>query len=428
MKDKVIDITQYKFDQAGSDLRAKLVEYSERPEIQSQLGEAFYIWKDDPDFIADDVIDERIGDITFEKFFDWFLHDFRLLDTGERVIERFYNEERETLTHPEESIIKGWLASLYSFFEIIEIAPGGYCDIRDLFFNKEYRIRDSSASKQLKTSDIIGARPLKAGTDTYFSGIVSAYPAAFKNIILDYFDREFDLYAKSLDEGGNKETFLRDLGYKISGYADYLANNLRLITPEGEELVLASATYKVKDRNKTLEKLEGIQLFKQISGTNEEIRVFSLENGGGNYIAGSLELDDNTLKIVSYSVEMLNTAKSTIERELRGFIEHLEDNIKGIESYADKTKKEAGKLHRLPPGVKSKKELDKKLDEYYAEWVDMPLAVLSGLTPREATVTTDGRKKLNLVLIELENIYKLARERGEPYYDIKKIRQELKLK
>lgn len=428
MNDKIIDIAQYTYDQAENELRMRLVEYTERPEIQAQAGEAFYIWKADPDFIPDEVSDDKIDDLTFEKFFDWFLYDFRLLDTGDRIIERFYYDERGTLSGPEEAVIKGWIDSVYSFFEVGEVVPGEYCDIRDLFLQTEFRVRDSSSSKKLRSSDIIGARPLNAGDNVYFSGIISAYPQAFKNIILEYFDSEFELYGKSRGDVADKKEFIRDLGFQISNYMDELARNPHFITPEGEDLVLASAVYGVKDRGKALERLDKIDALKQISGPDEEIRVFTIDIGGRSNISGTIEVDDERLDIATYSLEMLERAKSIIEKELEGLIVHVEDKTKGMESYTERNQKAKTKLKRLPPGVKSKKELDKKLDEYYKQWLDLPLAALDGLTPREAARTAEGKKKLNIVLRELENIYKLARERGEPYYDIKKVRLELKLK
>ena len=69
------------------------MDYSERPEIQAQIGEAFYIWKNDPDFTSEDIDEEQIDELTFEKFYDWFLYDFKLLDSEERVVEKFYSDE-----------------------------------------------------------------------------------------------------------------------------------------------------------------------------------------------------------------------------------------------------------------------------------------------------------------------------------------------
>jgi len=427
MKEKVINISKYKLDQAENDLRVKLTEFSERPEIQSQMGEAFYIWKDDPDFIPDEITDDEIDELTFEKFFDWFLYDFRLLDTGERIIEKFYHDQRGSLSGEEESIVKGWVDSPYSFFEVGNVVPGEYCDIRDLFLNREFRVMDASSSKQLRTSDIIGARPMSAGGNVYFSGIISAYPAAFKNIILEFFESEYRLYGKTRGGATDKKEFLRDLGFQISNYTDDLARNPHFITPEGEDLVLASAVYKIGDRDEVIERLEGIESLTLITKPEDEIKIYSLEKSGENDLSGAVEVEEGRITIETYSVQMLGRAKSIIERELNGLIQHIEDKTKGMESYKNE-KKDNARLDRLPPGVKSRKELDRSLQEYYVRWIDLPLPALNGLTPRDAAKTAQGRKVLNVVLGELESYYEHARMRGEPYFDLSGVRNELKVK
>ena len=427
MKDKVINISQYKHDQTENDLRMKLVEYTERPEIQSQLGEAFYIWKDDPDFIPDEITDDQIDDLTFEKFFDWFLYDFRLLDTGERVIEKFYQDQKATLTEDEESILKGWVNTPFSFFEVGKVVYGEYCDIRDLFLDREMRVTDASSSRQLRKSDIIGARPISAGDHVYFSGIISAYPAAFKNVILEFFESEYAEYRKSRGEGAGKKEFLSDLGFQISNYADELARNPHFVTPEGEDFILASAEYRIFDRAVVIKRLEAIQSLSLITRPEEEIKIFSLDIKGEDEIAGTVEVEEGRMSIETYSLRMLGKTKSYIEKELGGLAEHLKDRTKGMDLYKE-GKRENTKLNRLPPGVKSRKELNRSIEEYYSRWIDTPLPALGGLTPRVAAKTAEGRKELCTVLDELENFYEHARMRGEPYYDISGLRIELKVK
>ena len=427
MTDSVIDIGQYKFDQAEIELRKKLVEYSECSEIRSQIGEAFYIWKDDPDFTEEEITEDNIDDPTFEKFFDWFLYDFKLLDTGERVIERFYREAKETLSETEESIIMGWLDSVYSFYEVDEAVPGEYCSISDLILKGEIIVRDSSSSKKLKRTDIIGARPLKAGGNTYFSGVISVYPSAFRKLIIDYFESEYKEYRKAKGPGRNKKECLRDWGFHISNYAEDLANNPKLITSRGEELVLATATYLIKDASEVKKRISSIKSLKQMSRQDDEIVVFSVVNDDGGEISGSLEIMDNIIRIESHSQNMLNKAKSLIERDLEGHIEHLEDQTKGPELYIKQAKREKLKLKKLPPGINSLKELEKKLDKHYSDWIDQPLHALNGKTPREAAKTTKGRKDLNLVLNELESLYKHAKLRDEPFFDVNILRRKLNL-
>ncbi|MEE9238591.1 MAG: hypothetical protein V3U58_03425, partial [Thermodesulfobacteriota bacterium] len=90
-------------------------------------------------------------------------------------------------------------------------------------------------------------------------------------------------------------------------------------------------------------------------------------------------------------------------------------------------KRETKKLKKYPLGVKNKNELDSELDKHYDKWLNMPLEILDGKSPKQALKTKDGRVKLSSVIDELEVIYEHARNRGEPYYDVSKLRKKLKL-
>ncbi len=427
MTESVVDITQYKFDQAEKELREKLVDYSERPEMQSQIGEAFYIWKNDPEFTSEDINEEEIDELTFEKFLDWFLYDFKLLNSEERVIERFYIDEGKELSDAEKRLIKDWIKSIYSFFEVEEVLSGEKCVIKDIFTGKVFEVLDRASSKQIKRRDIIAARPLKIGNQNYFSGIVSLYPATFKNLITEFFDQEFKEYKKLYGNQKTKREYLKDWGFQIGYYIEDVANHPHFVTPEGDEFVLAIANYFVDEYEQCIKNIEKIKSLKEISDKTEEIRIFSWEKIGRNKISGILEIEKTKLRIECYSVDMLARAKSKIEKECKGLIKHLEDTIKEQDTFIDRNKSETKKLKKYPLGVKNKKELDSELDKHYDKWLNMPLEILDGKSPKQALKTKDGRVKLSSVIDELEVIYEHARNRGEPYYDVSKLRKKLKL-
>ncbi|MCZ6684405.1 MAG: hypothetical protein O6849_00280 [Candidatus Dadabacteria bacterium] len=427
MTESVVDITQYKLDQAEKELREKLVDYSERPEMQSQIGEAFYIWKNDPEFTSEDISEEEIDELTFEKFLDWFLYDFKLLNSEERVIERFYIDEGKELSDAEKRLIKNWIKSIYSFFEVEEVLSGEKCVIKDIFTGKVFEVLDRASSKQIKRRDIIAARPLKIGNQNYFSGIVSLYPATFKNLITEFFDQEFKEYKKLYGNQKTKREYLKDWGFQIGYYIEDVANHPHFVTPEGDEFVLAIANYFVDEYEQCIKNIEKIKSLKEISDKTEEIRIFSWEKIGRNKITGILEIEKTKLRIECYSIDMLARAKSKIEKECKGFIKHLEDTIKEQDTFIDRNKSETKKLKKYPLGVKNKKELDSELDKHYDKWLNMPLEILDGKSPKQALETKDGRVKLSSMINELEVIYEHARNRGEPYYDVSKLRKKLKL-
>lgn len=427
MTDSVIDMKQYKYDEAEKELRLKLTEYSERPEIQSQIGEAFYIWKNNPDMSSEDITEEQIDDLTFEKFFDWFLYDFKLLDTKERLIEKYYSEEAKNLEKLQKGMIKDWLQSTYSFFEVEHVRAGEECTIRDIITNKQYVVKDTASSRQIKTSDIIGARPINCGDNTYFSAVISVYPAAFKTLILDFFKGQFKEYKKSSGKEKTKNDYLKDWGYQIGQFLEDVAKHPKYITPEGDEFVLAQANYRLKNREKTFSKLGKIKSLKEISGSSDDLRVFSWDKRGKNTITGTIEIESDNLRIECYSLDMLSKAKARIEKELGGLIEHLEDSKKELAGLINKEKGDSPSPKRYPLGTKNRKELDSALDEHYEAWIDQPLDILDGRSPREAMLSKQGRDKVSAVLSELESLYEQAKKRGEPYYDVDKLRKQLKI-
>ena len=71
--------------------------------------------------------------------------------------------------------------------------------------------------------------------------------------------------------------------------------------------------------------------------------------------------------------------------------------------------------------------MDSILDDYYKQWLDSPLEILEGKSPKQAATTTKGKKQLHTILAELEEIYETAKNRGEPYYNINILRTKLNL-
>jgi hypothetical protein len=421
------ETTQSELDQAERTLKMKLVDFSYHPEIQAQIGEAFYIWKNNPEALSEYKSEEDVDELTFAKFFDWFIFDFKLFDTGKRVIEQFYEEESEDLSDTEESLLSEWLDNLYSFFEVEEVVPEEGYRVRDIFTGEVLQIKDSASSKQIVLSEMIAGRPLKVGKNTYFSSIISVYPQAFKPIILDFFNREFKEYKKTFGKKRTPKEYLKDWGFLMGNYIEDVVKRPHFLSPEGDEFVFASATYSVKNSKEVLKRLGEIKSVREMEGGTKEFRVFLWISTGKNRISGTIEVEKEKLVIQCYSQDSLTGAKRLLEDHLGALIVHEEDSVKRLGPFLDKQTRKTAKDKKLPSGVKSRGELDTVLDEYYNEWVDKPLEALSGKTPREALETKVGREGVDSILKELQSFYEQAREAGEPYYNVRKLRKKLKL-
>ncbi|MFZ5645298.1 MAG: hypothetical protein ACOY46_17135 [Bacillota bacterium] len=67
------------------------------------------------------------------------------------------------------------------------------------------------------------------------------------------------------------------------------------------------------------------------------------------------------------------------------------------------------------------------LDDYYEKWIKEPSQTLDGKTPKESCKTVHGRAKVEELLKELEEVERKRAKKGEPHYDINKVRSRLGL-
>lgn len=65
------------------------------------------------------------------------------------------------------------------------------------------------------------------------------------------------------------------------------------------------------------------------------------------------------------------------------------------------------------------------LDDYYDKWINQPTQTLDGKTPLQACKTVHGRAKVEEMLRELEVMEMGRIKKGEPHYDINKVRARL---
>lgn len=427
MTGSIINLRQYKFEQAERDLRLKVIDFTHRPQIQAQIGEAFYMWKNDPELIQQYYEEEEISDITFTKFFDWFMHDFKLIDIGTSVIDLFYEQEADLLSNFEKSLLRDWSNSTFSYFDVEGVVTDEGCSIRDMFTDELIYVTDNSFSKRVKISDIIGARLIKTDKNTFFSGVISVYPQTFKSFILDFYNREFKEFKKTFGNKSNHYDFLKNWGFLIGNYLEHILENSRFLTPDGDELVFARADYSFVDFNRVVLKIRGIKAIREISGGSDELRVFVLSDIEKKNTNTIIEVEAGKLVIQAHSIDSLNRSKALIEKKLKGLISHKGDSTKRPDSLINNNSVVTARQKKLPLGVTNRKEMDRILDEYYNDWIDEPMDALNGKSPREALKTKYGRSKLISILSELERLYQHAKKMGEPYYDIKKLRNKLNL-
>jgi len=406
------------FELHDKNLRLKIFDFTEQPEIQGQLTEAIYIWKNDPDLISDDIYEEPISDDVFSKFYDWFVHDFKLLDNGERIVERFQKTQFESLSEIEKQILEQYLITNHSYFEVIEISNNGIIKIKDLLSEYSFITDQSLLEIKFNISDIFATRPLCVNEQYFFPNAISIYPRIFKKVILDFYTNHLQEYKNSFGKNKIVSDYLKDWGYLIGQHLDDIVKHPQFLNEEGDIFVLSSALYKISDIDKAKKTLSNIDKIKNITSSHEPYILYTFEPKENDNICANIEIENDNLTIECHSMIRLNETKKFLESKLKGLIKHKEDIVKNFDQF-----NVAGEINKKGKQIES----DSNIDDYYEKWLDTPHPSLDGQTPRQISRTKEGLTKLNVILNELEKIYEHAKRREEVYYDVNKIRNKLRI-
>jgi len=403
-------------------IRQKLYEFVETPEINSQTTEAFFIWQDKPDSIKVYNSEDNLDDELFARFLDWFIFDFKSLENNQRLVEIFITKYSEDLESEEIKVLTDWSNSTRSYYEIKNINPGNNCTLIDLFSGNEINVHDSIVSNQLKITDIISARPVKTLKRYYFFSLVNVYPLILKPVIKEYFEKNFNIYKNNFEGNLSSQDFLKDYGYLLGNHLDDVINHPKYLTPDGEEFVVASSIYSLSNKNHVIKIIKDNDNFSLLNDALDDLIIFRLNTLNNKKIDIHLELEEKHLTVNANSINTLSEVKIYLEKLIGPLIKHKEDSSK---NFNDLTKDSKKPTFKLPKGVRSKKQFNNQLDEYYSKWIDTPLEKLNGLSPRRALNTPKGRKSLELILLDLELLYEDAKKAGEPYYEVNKLREKL---
>jgi hypothetical protein len=317
-----------------------------------------------------------------------------------------------------------------SFWSVQEVDPGTSLKLRDLFTHTEHTVRERQASEVLSKGDIVYTRVISLGQTNIMVGLAPLpFPPAFQFGILNtremFFGRRRKISHKELHA---LDPILRQL---------YFALRSRLLNPQlpilqntdGDPLEFVKLTYHLTCSPRTaFDKLRSLNLLETeealladaTQDENGELQTltFSWMKKGNekhrswdNTILGNITIEGGKL-IVDVNSEKRSEAIRTEIAERLGDDAVLQDSVSesveqkfaqmkdGVESPEQQRQREEQEAFSALPEVQALlKEMAKKRWE---EWLDEPVPVLMGRTPRQAAKTIAGRERLEALLIDFE--------------------------
>ncbi len=414
-------------------------------------------------------------DIEHGLFLDWFLFSRPLDDSGKTVAEEFESRNEPFLPPNASRILQAIWSSAFSLYEVQKIFPGKCLLARDILRDETIWIESEETSKTVYRWDILGMRTAPVKGEHHIYSPIFSVPRDLREQILEY---ATSMCRDLVDDGSvsGMDEFLNRAGYLLFPQVNILKEKQAapvVLTAEGDVLCVSKAIFDINDAPEANRLLGKHPYTLEAEGERQgQVRSYrwklspemenelregghrdgpkSFERTGEMGPTGSMTIDDATggpeettarglamitvtsrrLTLETSSMERLEYGKREIEKMLPVLLTHrldsLQDQVALMESAGEPGAKLPGQQddRHLSPELESVM-LRRHIDDHYPGWADRPLRALDGKTPRQATCSESGRKKVDILLKDFENMVERHSGADRPTYSFNSIREDL---
>ncbi len=223
----------------------KLFAFAQRPTFGAQLTVAFNLfWNGNYGAEGWNALDsDEIG-----RFLDWYVHDYRLDRSRERIIDLFIDEMGARLLPGELERVKSWSSSQISVYRITEAAEPGLLSVIGVFQRIGETVGDDGLGQLSMPGDLALGRILRSSEPPHFSWAAILLPAQMEAELVSFVEGAYEQYqATHIDTSW--PAFLSDSGYLFNHY-------LLRSAAEKEALPAGRAYYDASRTVQTLREVE----------------------------------------------------------------------------------------------------------------------------------------------------------------------------
>jgi len=364
----------------------------------------------------------------------WALYHFRV--EGRTLLETYLDAHGRDRTEKELSWLAAQGAAWLSVWEVTSVVPGEGLTLEDLLTGETRRVRERTASQTLRPRDAVLARIVD---HEGISTLCGFYPRALPPFEADKVVRRAK--ARLRRKGSVPPARLREEAIGrllIESWEDAVEEMVErasippvLSNTDGDPLLFTTDHYEVeagalgKVRSRLAE-FPDVDLPQ--SGEDEDY-VFTRPgtptgSPEGNTVIGRARLTGGALKLETNSVKRADALRARVESACGGLIRRRAREHADAFSAGAPGRKTASPPPEPPPEARRLILEFKK--RHYADWADVPLPALGGMTPRQAVRTAAGRDAVDLLLKDMEHSEQRAGA-PEERFDFTPVRRELGL-
>jgi hypothetical protein len=306
----------------------------------------------------------------------------------------------EGLPEAEAVLLRARMASHPSLYRVAGYDPdAGTVDFEDVLLGGGLRVHDQLLSENIDKNTFLVLRPFAAGR---FHFVDCAGPPLGAGMAAEAVEFLQDLGLEFTPGGLAQDAHL--FGRLWEWLDEQEANALppHLCNMDGDDLILHTASFSVADPSAVREQLLGRKDL-DFDEENDEF-VWTRATGkaaemlGGPVTLGRIEFVGDELVLTTNSAERFNKARAWLTK-LPG-VTFREVTTRSADEFmkdrpGDATMPPQEPMEITPEMAAGVQEM---LDRQYMKWLDTPLPVFGGQTPRKACRTPDGRRRVTTLI------------------------------
>jgi hypothetical protein len=365
----------------------------------------------------------------------WLFFDYQI-EPDRYVVDAFL-ETASGITPGERRFLRMMKTSSMRLYEVTDVRPGESLTLRDVFTDELVQVRERSASRGLACWTWLAARVISkgaSGSPELDGGALPYSPMQHEQILALVGDRLDDL-SSYLPEHDERQHWA-DLVPLL--HASWISPPLpRLVNYDGDPVVQALSRFEIVDADPLIAALDASpSLEREPHGGLGWVWSGKGRDREESVVLGSLQLSGDLLVLRTNSVERDKRGRTLLARiakdliHVRGTV--IEDSLAAAHrgAFAEEERDEVASAAEHDPRLRDAihDATEEVLIEHYERWIDEPIPMLDGQTPRAAAAGPAPLRARVIGLIKgLEQMYEDALARGEAAYDPTWIRDELEL-
>jgi len=425
-KEESQDFSYRRISQTFQSLTGKLMTFAQNTLEAEGMDEAidtFLLWGEELDH--EDTIDELSQVMVPWILCSWDLTqpdieelDFEIAIPADTTIAELYRQKRSSkIDSLELHVLESVGRLVFSFYEVTAVFPGNGFACIDILTGSSHRVTDHSASEWLAQGSILFCA-ISRVDDVEFLSAASpiSFPLPWKTHVIDLrtsligqknalstedlADYEFEirevfleLYAAAINPPSLSNTdgdplSLQTLHYRISSPKDAFDALVHLCVTESPEQLLENADYTESGE------LAGVTIpWSRL----EAAKTTPMSNT----ILGYIDIERESMTVEVNSDKRAAEIREIIQNAIGDKAHYKTTSIKPVRTPGERAEDDDDPLgchNKMMQDPAVREHMENMFLDHWGQWVDTPLPILDGQTPREAAKSPSGREKVDALI------------------------------